>query len=130
MPSPSSIGLKDFSIGLILALRRKGHTTLDATPLKLHAAYASAYQALEESAAAEQLKLRFVIITDEFHGLSDDVRLMIAYALNVGFLSEEVTEQRFRIMITEAQAQSHFETIPGTHSIYDRAAEALLAHSS
>lgn len=130
MSPRKSISAKDFSVGLILALRREGQTVIDASPRRLHAAYEAAYQAIQKGASDEGLPLHFTVIVDEHHGLSGDAQRMLAYVIDAGFIAEDALEQQFRITISERAAKIHFITVPGSPALYKKAAQAFLAHAS
>lgn len=130
MSSRKSISAKDFSVGLILALRQQGRTVIDASPRRLHAAYEAAYRTVQKESVNKGLSLRFAVILDEHHGLSDDVQRMLAYAIDAGLIAEDALEQRFRITISESAARIYFITVPGSPALYEKVALTFLTHAS
>lgn len=126
MQTKQAISLKDFSVGLILALAEKGVIIIDKPRAELHKAVQSAYDAIQQDCQDAGLRLRFHIITHEIHGDSLDVDEMIMYALYAGLAINDSPGRILRITINKGSAQEHFTSLPGEKAIYMKAARTFI----
>lgn len=123
------VSLKDFTIGLVLALAEKEVLVIDKPRGVLHAAVESAYEAIREDVEREHHGSKFDTSLNETPvGVFEPVEI-IDYALRARLMIPDSQAQSLEIVQNERFAQAYYRLKPTCSSLYGKAAQAFIDYT-
>jgi hypothetical protein len=128
MKTVRAVNLRDFSIGLVLALAEKGILVIDKPGIVLSAAIESAYEAIRIDVERDQ-KSKLHASLYETIGESFDPVEIIDYALGARLLTRKPPGQLLEVMQNESFTRAYFELRPARGNLYRKAAQAFLDYA-
>lgn len=117
--------LQDFGVGILAALRISGVTMLsDRDEVRLHGAFVSAFQHVEE--VFDQEHLRFWMTTHPIHGTSTDAYNIMHYWLGI-WATKDSPGHMWRFRMSEEIADRLVnEQLPGGRDMWLAAGQILI----
>lgn len=123
------IDLKDFAVGLVLALAEKEVLVIDKPRTVLCAAIESAYEAIRSDIEREHRRVKlhaplYATIGDSFEPVE-----IIDYALGAKLMTCEPPGQQLGVVRNESFIRAYFEFRPARGNLYRKAAQAFLDYT-
>jgi len=124
------VNLKDFTIGLVLALGERNVLVIDKPETVLHAAIESAYQTVQSDVEREHRKARGHATLHETIGDSAlfEPADIISYAVGARLMTCQPSGQAFGLIYNECFTRAYFEHQPARGRLYRKAADAFLGY--
>lgn len=126
MKTERVVSLKDFTIGLVLALAEKDILVIDKPKNVLHAAIESAYEAIKGDIVSEQRRAKFHNTPSEMTGDLFEPIEIIKYALGARLMTHDAQGQKLGIVRNECFTQAYFGLRPASGTLYEKAAQAFI----
>lgn len=120
------VTLKEFTIGLVLALAEQEFLVIDTPKVSLHAAIESAYEAIREDVERENDKSKFSASLYEIAGDVFGPVEIIDYALGARLMTCAPQAQRLEVIQNERFRQAYYELKPTCRCLYKKAAQAFI----
>lgn len=117
----------DFVRGVLLHLARRngGRYPYDVNEIRLHTAFKAAYDALVERAEQEGVNVRFSIMPDRMHGVSETLNTELSYLL---YTQEAYGYGSYVHLVYDADgpiAEVTEEHLPGSSELYEHLADVF-----
>ena len=122
------INLRDFTIGLVLALAEKEVLVIDKPRIVLCAAIESAYEAIRSDVEREQ-KLKLYASIYATTGDSFEPVEIINYALGARLMTCEPPGEQLGVVRNESFIRAYLEFRPTRGNLYRKAAQAFLDYA-
>lgn len=129
MKTIRAVSLRDFTIGLVLALAEREVLVIDKPKSVLHAAIESAYEAIRGDIEREheESKLHvsiYATIRDAFEPVE-----IIDYALGARLMIRDPHRQILGVVRNERFTQAYFRQRPTCSTLYGKAAQAFIDYA-
>lgn len=122
------INLKDFTIGLVLALAEKDILVIDKPRTALCAAIESAYEAIRNDVERDQGEKLHASIYETIGDSFEPIEI-IDYALGARLMTCEPPGQVLGVVRVESLIRAYFELRPTRGNLYRKAAQAFLDYT-
>lgn len=123
------VSLKDFTIGLVLALAEREILIIDKSSTALYGAVESAYEAVREDIE----KVHHVALhhrpLSEMIGDSFEPAKIISYALGARLMTRTPPEPTLGIVRNERFIQAYYKLKPASSTLYGKAAQAFIDYT-
>jgi hypothetical protein len=123
------VSLKDFTIGLVLALAEKEFLVIDKPENVLHAAIESAYEAIRDDVEEEQEDAKFHASLSAISGGTFEPVEIIDYALGAKLMTCEPQQQALGVVRNECFTKAYFGHRPTHGPLYGKAAQAFIDYT-
>lgn len=129
MKADRVINLKDFAVGLVLALAEREVLVIDKPGIVLFAAIESAYEAIRSDIEREHQRSKlhasiYATIGDSFEPVE-----IIDYALGAKLMTRKPPGQRLEVARNESFIRAYLEFRPTRGNLYRKAAQAFLDYA-
>jgi hypothetical protein len=123
------VSLKDFTIGLVLALAEKDILVIDKSTTALHGAIESAYEAVREDIERGHRVSLHHRPLHETIGDSFEPATIIDYALGARLMTHNPPEPTLGIVRNEQFTRAYYRLKPACSALYGKAAQAFIDHT-